>query len=332
MENQYDILPTAASTHANGVDWLFTALVGISVFFTVLIVTLLIVLSIKYRRRSEHDEVVQVHGSWGLEMLWTVVPLVIVMATFAWGSKLFFDSYEMPSDAMEVLVTGKQWMWKIQHPNGKREINSLHVPKGEPVKLNISSEDVIHSFYIPAFRIKKDAVPGRFNMTWFEATKTGEYHLFCAEYCGTDHSTMIGTVTVMEPEEYQRWLEIPSEGGTVVTASAGGAGGGLSMADQGEQIFNNLGCTTCHQAGPTQQGPALAGRFGKEETLASGKTVTVDENYIRKSILNPRADVVEGYAPIMPTYKGQVNQEQIGQIVAYIKSLEAAEPSTETAQ
>jgi cytochrome c oxidase subunit 2 len=207
---------------------------------------------------------------------------------------------------MEIAVVGRQWMWKIQHPSGRREINELHVPVGAPVKLRIASQDVIHSFYIPAFRVKMDAVPGRYTQLWFEATKPGEYHLFCAEYCGTEHSRMIGKVVVMEPDQFQNWL-----GG--VTEE--------TPVEAGERLFAEFNCANCHTGGTRQRGPHLGGLFGKPVRLADGRTVTFDETYIRESIINPNAKIVAGYAPVMPTYRGQLSEEQLLQLVAYIRSL-----------
>jgi cytochrome c oxidase subunit 2 len=208
---------------------------------------------------------------------------------------------------MDIYVVGKQWMWKIQHVEGVREINELHVPVGRPVRLTMTTEDVIHSFFVPAFRVKADVVPGRYTTVWFEATKTGSFHLFCAEYCGTKHSGMIGQIVVMEPRDYQDWL-------------AGGSGGG-SMAARGEKLFNELACNTCHQAGPTQRGPSLAGLAGSTVTLKDGRQVTADDNYIRESILNPAVRVLSGYDPIMPVYQGLVSEEGLLSLITYIKSL-----------
>jgi cytochrome c oxidase subunit 2 len=204
---------------------------------------------------------------------------------------------------------GKRWMWKVQHVTGQREINELHVPVGVPIKLNLASEDVIHSFYVPAFRIKKDAVPGRYNVTWFQASKPGRYHLFCAEYCGTQHSGMIGWIHAMEPAQFQAWL-------------AGGAAG-VSLAAAGEKLFEELACGTCHRAGSQSRGPALEGVFGKQVRLASGQTVIADEDYLREAILTPSARIVAGYQPVMPTYQGLVSEESLLQLIAYLQSLAA---------
>jgi cytochrome c oxidase subunit 2 len=229
------------------------------------------------------------------------------MIFFAWGSLIYFQEARPPKGAMEVYAVGKQWMWKFEHETGQREINQLHVPIDRDVKMIMSSQDVIHSFFVPAFRVKADVLPGRFTQTWFHATKAGTYHLFCAEYCGTQHSGMIGQVIVMEPAAYQAWL------------SGGGATGSLSA--NGQQLFSQLGCITCHRSDTQGRGPNLVGVFGKPVQLADGRTVIADENYVRESILNPGAKIVAGYQPIMPTFQGQVSEESLMALVAYIKSL-----------
>jgi cytochrome c oxidase subunit 2 len=230
------------------------------------------------------------------------------MVMFVWGTSVYFALAKPPAEAMEVYVIGKRWMWKAQHLTGHREINQLHIPVGTPVKLLISSEDVIHSYYIPAFRQKIDAVPGKTTTMWFEATKAGTYQLFCAEYCGTQHSGMIGKVVAMEPREYQQWLAAGAPAGTLTST--------------GEQEFSTLGCATCHHADGKGRGPSLAGVFGKSQTLANGSSVVVDEAYLRESILNPQAKMVQGYQPLMPTYQGQISEDAIAALLAYIKSLE----------
>jgi cytochrome c oxidase subunit 2 len=245
-----------------------------------------------------------------LEVGWSVIPLIIMLAMFAWGTRVFFQLYRPPVDAIEYTAIGKQWMWKVQHPGGQREINTLHIPIGQPIKVQLASEDVIHSFYVPAFRVKQDAVPGRYTSVWFNATKPGVYHLFCAEYCGTEHSRMIGSVIAMEPQDYENWL-------------AGGAAG-QSMAASGGELFQSLACVTCHRAGATAQlarGPALEGLHGSQVKLADGRTVIADDTYIRESILNPNAKLVAGWDPVMPTFQGQVTEEQVTQLIAYIRTL-----------
>lgn len=314
--SQFNVFPEQASAQAFQMDLLFLALSGITVFFTVLIVGLLILFGIRYRRKHEDEIPEQIHGSLILEIGWSLIPLVIALGVFAWGAWIYFSAYRMPADAMEIFVTGKQWMWKIQHPSGKREINELHLPINRPVKLTITSEDVIHSVFIPAFRVKKDAVPGRFNSVWFEPTKLGEYHLFCTEYCGTEHSLMIGRVTVMEDDAYSTW----ADSGPGVMVKAGG-----SLESQGEALFSQLGCKTCHSGEKGAQGPALDGVFGHQVALQGGGKVLADESYLRESILMPAAKVVDGFTPVMPTYEGQIGEENLQKLVAYIKSLGGSE-------
>jgi cytochrome c oxidase subunit 2 len=301
------LFPVQASTMAGRVDALYLFLILVSVFFGVLIATLVVSFAIRFRRRSPDERPRPIHGSTALEIAWTLVPLGIVMVVFLWGADLFFAMARVPPASMDVYVVGKRWMWKTQHMAGQREINELHVPVGVPVKLTLTSEDVIHSFFVPAFRMKKDVVPGRYVTTWFQATRTGTYHLFCAEYCGTKHSGMIGTVTVMEPAAFQAWL-------------SGGATG-TSLAAAGEKLFQDLACITCHRADSEGRGPKLEGMFGHPVSLANGERVMADEAYVRESIVNPAVKVVAGYQPVMPTYQGLVSEESLMQLVAYIQSL-----------
>ncbi len=304
-------MPDDASTVAGQVDALYIFLVAVAVFFSVLIAGLEFYFAIKYRRRSPDEFPPASKSSLKLELAWTVIPFAITMVIFVWGAKLYFDIYRNPGDAMDVYVTAKQWMWRFQHTDGKREINELHVPVGRRVKLIMSSEDVIHSFYVPAFRIKTDVVPGRdrYTTAWFEATKAGRYHLFCAEYCGTSHSGMIGWVDVMEPAEYQAWL-------------GGGATSG-SLAANGEQLFQQQACATCHRSDNTGRGPKLEGLFGSKVQLDNGQAVVADESYLRESILNPQAKIAAGYPrpSDMPTFDTLINEEQLLQLIAYIKSI-----------
>lgn len=312
MKYNLPLFPPQASTIAPQVDALYYFLVAVSAFFIVLIFSLVIYFATKYRRSEGRPAAV--HENPRLELLWTVVPLGLTMIIFAWGASVYFDLRRTPADALEIYILGKQWMWTLQHPQGKREINELHVPVGRPVKLTMTSEDVIHSFFIPAFRIKMDVLPGRYTTAWFEATRTGEYHLFCTEYCGTKHSEMIGKVVVMEPVQYQQWLD---GGGPGATASR------EPLKVSGAALFEELRCGTCHRETipGVMLGPALAGLFGKPVRLQSGETVTADEAYIRESILNPAAKLVAGYQPVMPTYQGQVSEEGLLQLISYIRSL-----------
>jgi cytochrome c oxidase subunit 2 len=306
MWKNLPLFPERASALAWQVDGLYFLLIAVSAFFTLLIFAVIFYFAVKYRR-SVHPHPVQIDGSLPLELAWTLIPLGICMIFFAWGSLIYFQEARPPKGAMEVYVVGKQWMWKFEHETGQREINQLHVPIGRDVKLVMSSQDVIHSFFVPAFRVKADVLPGRFTEIWFRPTKPGTYHLFCSQYCGTDHSAMIGQVIVMEPVAFQAWL------------SGGESTGSLSA--NGQQLFQQLGCATCHRFDTQGRGPNLVGLFGKPVQLEDGRTVTADENYLRESILNPGAKIVAGFKPIMPSFQGQVSEESLMALVAYVKSL-----------
>lgn len=301
------IFPVEASTVALQVDLLLTALVALSGFFTLVVLVLMVYFGFKYRRGRSVDRSNPPTGNVKMELGWIFGLLVLSVGTFTWATIQFFNMRRPPENPLEVSVVGQQWMWKFQHPDGQREIDELHVPVGRPVRLTMASQDVIHSFYVPAFRLKYDVIPGRFTHMWFEATKTGEFHIFCAEYCGTNHAQMTGTITVMEPREYQEWLSDQRVG--------------ASLAATGERLFTQLGCTGCHVAGAGERAPQLEGIFGTEVQLQSGETVTVDENYIRESIIFPQRKIVAGYEPIMPTFEGRVSEEQILELIAYIRSL-----------
>ena len=291
---------------AGNVDALYIFLLILCGSMALAIFTMITVFAIRYRRRKGHHAE-QIEGSNALEFTWTFVPLGLFLCIFLWGAVIYFKERRPPQGSTEVYTVAKQWMWKFQHIEGHREINELHVPAGRDVRMIMTSQDVIHSFYVPAFRIKQDVLPGRYTVAWFHATKPGTYHLFCAEYCGTMHSGMIGDVVVMEPAQYQTWL-------------SGGAAAG-SLANTGQGIFQSLGCSTCHRFDTQGRGPNLVGVFGKTVLLEDGRTVTADENYIRESILNPSAKVVSGFKPIMPVFQGLVSEEQLNALVAYIKSL-----------
>jgi cytochrome c oxidase subunit II len=305
---QIPFFPEQASNFAFEIDLFYLFLFALTAFFTVLIGVAAVYFLIKYRRRSQGEVPEQIEGHLKLEIAWTVIPFVISMFIFAWGAKLYYQMYTPPTaDVLEIFVTGKQWMWRAQHPDGQREINELHVPLGRRVKLTMTSEDVIHSYYIPAFRTKTDVVPGRYTVSWFTPIKTGTYHLFCAEYCGTQHSGMIGKVVVMEVPEYQAWLRgVPRE---------------KSPAEAGEQLFTSLACSNCHLENNKGRGPSLLNLFGSEVKLANGATVKADETYLRESILNPGAKTVAGYPNDMPTFQGLVTEEQVAMIIQYIKSI-----------
>ena len=303
--------PPAASTIAGGVDRLYYVLSGITAFFAVLIFSIIFYFMVKYRRRSDEEHAPATHTSLVLELTWTIIPSMICAVLFVWASALYVRNARPPAASSEIFVIGKQWMWHVQHPEGPREIDELHVPVGVPVKLTMTSQDVIHDFYIPAFRVKKDVLPGRYSSIWFEATETGTFHLFCAQYCGTNHSQMIGWVYVMSPTDYAAWLASGEQT--------------VSMAQQGERLFSQFGCGTCHASGSSGRGPSLAGIYGKPEKLASGQTQVVDEGLIRQAIVNPNSVRVPGYEAIMPTYQGQIDEEQVLQLIAYVKSLGSEE-------
>lgn len=305
--------PEEASTSGGQVDLLFVAITALTILFTVMVAGLVIFFSIKYRHTVAANRAggATMFGNLKLELAWIFIPLMLGTLIFLWSAGLFFNLYSPPQNAQEIYVTGKQWMWKVQHPSGRREINELHVPIGQPIKLVMTSQDVIHDFFVPAFRIKMDVLPGRFTEQWFEADKVGEYHIFCAEYCGLDHSRMVGKVVVMDRADYEQWLQ----GGNAVTG-----GGSGDLADQGEETFNTLGCVGCHRP-DNPVAPDLAGVYGSEEELADGSTVLVDDNYVVQSILDPNGQVVAGYQPIMPSYQGQISQDELLGIVAYLKSI-----------
>jgi cytochrome c oxidase subunit II len=309
MQAGLPLFPEQASTIAGEVDNLYFFCLFVSAIMTVLISGLIVYYALKYKRRSETEIPKPIEGSLSLEIVWIVVPLGISMIFFFWGASVFFKIARVPTttDAIDVYVVGKRWMWKMQHMDGQREINQLHVPIGRPVRLIMTSEDVIHAYYIPAFRIKGDVIPGRYNRMWFEANKTGEYHLFCAEYCGTKHSEMIGKIIVMEPAQYQAWL-------------AGGTGEG-SLSSVGQKLFNDLACNNCHRDDSQARGPDLKNVFGTQIRLQDGRSVTADETYIRESILNPNTKLVAGYESIMPTFQGLVTEEQVLQLIAYVRSI-----------
>jgi cytochrome c oxidase subunit 2 len=311
MWGNFPLIPEQASTIAESVDRLYYFLLVVGAFFSTLIFGLIFYFAIRYRRRSDTEIPKAIHGSTALEVFWSATPFCLVMVIFGWGASLYFKNSRAPEGAMTINVVGKQWMWKLQHPEGQREINELHVPIGRPIRLVMTSEDVIHSFYVPAFRTKMDVLPGRYTTAWFEATKTGEYHLFCAEYCGNEHSRMIGKVIVMEPVAYEGWLS--------------GAVSGESLAAIGDRLFTELRCDSCHSPDGSGRGPSLEDVFGRIVVLASGASVVADETYIRESILNPRGKVVAGFRPVMPTFQGQIAEEQLLQLVAYIKSLSSTE-------
>jgi len=308
------------------IDAVWWFLVALTVVMTVLIFAAVLTFVVMFRKKNDGRVATQIEGSTQLEILWSVIPLIIVMGLFFWGTAVYVQMMRPPKNVMDFYLVGKQWMWKVQHPTGQREINALHIPVNQAIRLTQTSEDVIHSFFIPAFRTKKDAVPGRYTQQWFEANEVGTFHIFCAEYCGTKHSQMIGEVTVMTQEDYEIWLS--------------GAVAGESPEDAGKKLFEGMRCASCHPIdsavklidGVAARGPLLAGIYGTEVALKNGGKVVVDDTYIRESIVRPLAKVVAGFEPVMPTYEGQLSEEQIIQIAAYIKSLKGAEAPSDGAK
>jgi cytochrome c oxidase subunit II len=306
--NGFTLLPPEASTMAVQVDGLFYALLGLSVFFILLIAGLILYFGVRYREGSNADRSGKSNGNYKLEATWAAIPFVISLGIFVWAGNLFFQDHTPPPGTIDIYVVGKQWMWKVQHTNGFREINELHVPTGQPVRLIMTSEDVIHSFYVPAFRIKQDVVPGRTEELWFQPTEPGTYPLYCAEFCGMGHSSMIGQIVVMTQVDYEDWLNL------------GGVAAQEGMTP-GEQLFNQFGCVNCHRADGKGVAPSLVGVYGSEVKLESGGSVVADDAYIRESIRMPLAKVVAGYDPVMPDFDGQISDQQLTDLVAYIKSL-----------
>jgi cytochrome c oxidase subunit 2 len=311
MDTGFRLFPESASTAAQHIDRLYLFLLVVAGFFTLLIFVLIVGFAIKYRRGSTANRtLVMPHARfWLLEVTWSLIPLGLTMIMFGWGAEVYFQLHQPPDDCLEINVVAKQWMWKLQHPDGRQEINTLHVPLGRPVKLRMISEDVIHSFYVPAFRVKQDVLPGRYTTIWFQPTRVGSFRLFCAEYCGTSHSQMTGWVIVQEPAEYSRWLE-GAEGENPVVA--------------GKRLYEQFRCGTCHDNPTHPRCPPLDGLYGQMVRLADGKTVKADEAYLRESILNPSAKVVAGYQPLMPSYQGQIGEEGVLRLVAYLVSRKAA--------
>jgi cytochrome c oxidase subunit 2 len=301
------LFPDTASTMASRVDALYFALVGLSALMSLLIAGLIVYYAVKFRRRRPDAVGARIEGGLFLEITWSVIPLLIVLGIFAWGASVFFAMSRPPAETLNIYVVGKQWMWKFQHLNGAREINELHVPLGRPVKLLMTSEDVIHDVFVPAFRVKADVIPGRYTSIWFEATRPGSYHLFCAEYCGTKHSGMVGQVIVMEPHLYEAWL-----------SSGGGEG---TLASEGGKLFADLACNTCHRPETQGRGPILEGLFGRTVALEGGGTARVDEAYLRESILTPNERLTANFQPIMPSYQGLITEEQLLGLIEYVKSL-----------
>lgn len=308
------IFPEQASTFAKDVDVLYFFILAVCAFFAVVVAVAVIYFGIRYHKTKDNEIGARIEGSLPLELLWSVIPTIIAMVMFAWGATVFYHLRRPPEEAMHIYAVGKQWMWKFQHLEGQREINELHIPSGRPIKITISSEDVLHSLYFPAFRTKMDAIPGRYTELWFEATTPGTYHIFCAEYCGTNHAGMIGSVTVLEPAQYQAWLQ----------------GGGLegTLAQRGARLFNDLACVTCHLDTGQGRGPSLKDIMGTTVELQDGSSVVVDEGYLRESILNSQAKIVKDFQPLMPTFQGLISEENLVALIEHVKSLSPTASAT----
>jgi cytochrome c oxidase subunit II len=304
--NASALFPREASTIAPYMDELYFFLLAMTVVGIILVGAIVFTFSIRYRR-SVHPVATQIEGSTLLEATWTIIPLAIFLVTFVWGALLYFRIYNPPVNSMNIYIVGKQWMWKAEHPGGQHEINALHVPTGQPIQLTMISQDVFHSFSIPDFRIKREVIPGRYSTVWFEATTPGTYHLFCTQYCGTNHSVMIGEITVLSLDDYKKWTEESTSG--------------MSLAQNGERLFASMGCNACHSGSAAARGPNLAGVFGSKLALTNGSEVLVNEAYLRDAILNPSQHITAGYAPIMPTYQGQLSEDGLIDLVEYLKTL-----------
>src|ERR1700723_3845820 len=302
------LFPAEASTIAPWMDALYFFLLGMTLVGLVLVGAIVTVFSIRYRK-SVHPVATQIEGSTLLEATWTIIPLGIFLVCFVWGALLYFRIYNPPVNSMNIYIVGKQWMWKAEHPGGQHEINALHVPTGRAVQLTMISQDVFHSFSIPDFRVKREVIPGRYSTVWFNATTPGVYHIFCTQYCGTNHSAMIGEVTVLSPDDYEKWTQTSTSG--------------MSLAQNGERLFASMGCNACHSGSAAARGPNLAGVYGSKLQLTNGSQVLVNDAYLRDSILNPSQHVTAGYAPIMPTYQGQISEDGLIDLVEYIKNMQS---------
>jgi cytochrome c oxidase subunit II len=305
--NASALFPREASSIAPYVDALYFFLLLMTLIGLVLVGGLIFGFSIRYRKQR-NPVATQVEGSTLMEATWTIIPLAIFLVCFVWGALLYFRIYNPPTNAMNVYIVGKQWMWKAEHPGGQHEINALHVPIGRPVQLTMISQDVFHSYSIPDFRVKREVIPGRYTTVWFQATDPGTYHLFCTQYCGTAHSAMIGEITAMTPDDYDKWTRESTSG--------------MSLAQNGERLFASMGCNACHSGDAAARGPNLAGVYGSKLQLTDGSQVLVTDAYLRDAILNPSQHITTGFAPIMPTYQGQISEDGLIDLVEYIKNMQ----------
>jgi cytochrome c oxidase subunit II len=312
VQSELPLYPEQASNFAPQVDGLVLFMIAVCAFFAVVICAAVIYFFFRYQRKRPDEVGVPIHGDMRLEIAWIVLPFFLLMAMFGWGAVIYVDYRHTPNDTLDITVIGKQWMWKLQQPDGRREINELHVPVNRNVRLIMASEDVIHDFSVPAFRVKMDVVPGHYNTMWFRPNKPGRYHFFCSQYCGTNHAVMGGWVTVMEQDDYAKWLSRTT--------------GSEDPVAVGQKLYSDLACATCHQPDGKGRGPSYSGMYGSHVKLADGSTVLADDGYIRESILEPNAKIVAGYQPVMPSFQGQVTEDQIAALTAYIKSLKEQAP------
>jgi cytochrome c oxidase subunit II len=304
---QIQFFPDPASDFARAVDLLFWSLIIVTGGVLAAIAIVIVFLLVKYRRSAVVDRSGSSASNVKLEIAWSVVPFAVFVGMFGWGASLYFRKNQLPKEAIEIHVLGKQWMWKLQHLQGQREINQLHVPVGKTVRLMMTSQDVIHSFFLPAFRIKQDVVPGKYTTEWFRATKTGTFPIYCAQYCGNQHALMIGQVIVLEPEDFVHWLENGTPSPSVAVA--------------GENLFRSLGCSGCHASGASVRAPLLNGVYGSPVPLQDGRVVQADEQYLRDCLLVPQSQVVAGYDPVMPSFAGRLTEEQLFELITYLKSI-----------
>jgi len=307
------LFPPSASTVAHDTDRLYFLLLALSLCVMAVVFLPLSYFLLKYRRGKKANRADLHLPTMKIEVTWTLIPTLISMGFFVAGAAVYFDEEVPPGKFLEVNVVGKQWMWKLEHQEGNAEINELHIPVNQDIKLVLGSEDVVHSFYIPAFRIKQDVVPGRFATEWFHPTQTGVYRFYCSEYCGLDHAKMEGYVYVLSPEEYAEWIArgAPKE----------------TLAQRGEQLYSELGCSGCHSGHAIVHAPQLEGLYGTTVALSDGTSVVADEKYLRDSILQPGTQIVSGYQPVMPAYQGHIREEQLMQLIAYVKSIAKTSPT-----
>jgi cytochrome c oxidase subunit 2 len=306
MSDFISLWPGRASAYGTHVDLLLGGFSVLIVLLSAPVFILMIVFAVRYRRGRPANRTHPVNQKVGLEISWALIPFLLILGFYVWSTSMFFELHHPPDHALEIDVVAKQWMWKFQHPGGQREIDELHVPAGEPVKLTMASQDVIHSLYIPALRIKQDVVPGRYTSLWFTADLPGEYRLLCAEFCGTDHSVMGGRFIVMSQADYATWLEHSDDD--------------QDLAAQGEVLFRTHGCSGCHGPSATVHAPPLENLYGTPVPLDDGSVVTADEQYIRDSILLPQSQIAAGYPRIMPTFQNILSEDEVLKLVAYIKS------------